>query len=341
MQQNFASPAHAAAELRAREQHAGHDFRGAARNAQEAAEIARTKGDLASWWAMTFFQGENLLDAGDFEECARLAANLVYSPPHAVTPRLEARARILLSKAWQGAGLLEKAADEARAAALLAADDDDPETHIEARQALVSALGERGRLGEAWAECLVLADAISDGLDDQLAGKAYWVIGNVAFLCDKAEEGLHYHERAAATFSPARNLTIWAKFNTASAAMRLAAEVADATTLRCIERAELAIDVIGGSENDVLLLKLNRAHWSYLAGEPGPAVTLLEEMRAAGKKLSPQVLGEACLLLGRAYLAQGDKAAAREPLREAMGHFESAGAPQRAGQARDLLSAQA
>jgi hypothetical protein len=341
MPQNFVSPAHVAAELRAREHRASHDFPGAARAAQEAAEIARAEGDLVGWWSMTFFQGENLLDSGDFDECAQLASTLVYDSPQTVTPRLQARARILLSKAWQATGLLENAADEARAAALLAADDDDAETHVEARQALVAALGERGRLGEAWTECLVLADVISDELDDQLAGKAYWVIGNVAFLCDKVEEGLYYHERAAATFSPARNLAVWAKFNTASAAMRLAAEVADAATLRCIERAELATDVIGGSENDLLLLKLNRAHWSYLVGEPGPAVALLEEIRTTGERASPQILGEACLLLGRAYLSTGDKAAARQPLREASGHFESAGAPQRAEQARDLLAAEA
>lgn len=338
MPQNYVSPAHVAEELRARENRAGHDFRGAAREAQEAAEIARSKGDFLSWWSMTFFQGENLLDAGEFDECARLASTLVYDCPQAVAPRLQARARILLSKAWHATGNLENAAGEARAAALVAANADDAETHIEARQALVAALGEGGRLEEAWTESLVLADAISDELDDQFAGKAYWVIGNVAFLCDKVEEGLHYHERAAATFSPARNLAIWAKFNTASAAMRLAAEVADAATLRCIERAELAIDVIGGGESDLLLLKLNRAHWSYLAGDPGAAVALLEEICAAGKYVGPQILGQACLLLGRARLSEGDATGSRQALQEASAHFDSAGAPQRAEQARDLLA---
>lgn len=341
MQQKFTSPAHFAAELRARESRANHDFQQAAQGAEAAAEIAGAKGDLAGWWSMRLFQGENLLDSAEFDECARLASGLVYDSSPAVTPRLEARARILLSKAWQATGHLDNAVDEARAAALLAADDDDPEMHVAARQVLVAALGEGGKLEEAWTECLVLADAISDGLDDELAGKAYWVIGNVAFLCDKVEEGLHYHERAAATFSPARDLAIWAKFNTASAAMRLAADVADAATLRCIERAELAIDVIGGSENDLRLLKLNRAHWSYLAGDSESAVTLLEEIRADGKNVAPQILGQACLLLGRSYLSRGDKAAARQPLQEAGEHFDSAGAPQRAEQARALLADEA
>ena len=86
------------------------------------------------------------------------------------------------------------------------ADEDDVEIHVKARQALIAALADSGRLDEAWAESLIMADIISGEVDDQLVGKAYWVIGNVAFLCSKVAEGLHYHELAAATFSPARNL---------------------------------------------------------------------------------------------------------------------------------------
>ena len=123
--------------------------------------------------------------------------------------------------------------------------------------------------------------------------------------------------------------------------MRLAAEVADAATLRCIERAVLANDVIDGSENDLRLLKLNRAHWSYLAGDSESAVALLEEIRADGQNVAPQILGQACLLLGRARLSEGDTTGSRQPLQEASAHFDSAGAPQRAEQARSLLAAEA
>ena len=92
--------------------------------------------------------------------------------------------------------------------------------------------------------------------------------------------------------------------------MRLAADVADADTLRCIERAELATDVIGGSEDDYLLLKLNRGHWNFLAGDSAAAVDLLERSLPTLERLSPQILGEACLLLGRAHAAMGDLDAA-------------------------------
>jgi predicted Zn-dependent protease len=48
-------------------------------------------------------------------------------------------------------------------------------------------------------------------------------------------------------------------------------------------------------------------------------------------------MGDAYLLLARAYLATGDTLAARRALAEAAEHFERAGAPHRAEQAREFL----
>ncbi|MET3920167.1 hypothetical protein ABIB26_001093 [Arthrobacter sp. UYEF20] len=338
---NSASPLYATAELQAHEHRTNHAFVDAANSAHDAAQIARSEGDVDAWRNMTFLQGENLLDAEDFEACAALASSLVSGPGSTAEPQAQAEAYILLAKARQGAGLLERAADAARAAVALVAGEHDIETNVKARQALIAALADSGGLEEAWAESLALAEAIESEVDDQLVGKGYWVIGNVAFLCNKVQEGLHYHELAAATLSPARNLDIWAKFNKASAAMRLAADVADADTLRCIERAELATDIIGGSSNDHLLMRLNRGHWNYLAGDQKAAIELLEGVCADADKPLPQILAEACLLLGRAHSAMGNHDAAREHLRKAADHFEAAGAQQRADQTREHLAAEA
>ena len=213
-------------------------------------------------------------------------------------------------------------------------DEDDVEIAVKARQALIAALADSGRLDEAWAESLIMADIISGEVDDQLVGKAYWVIGNVAFLCSKVHEGLHYHELAAATFSPARNLTVWAKFNKASAAMRLAADVADADTLRCIERAELATDVIGGTEEDSHPAQTEPRPLEFPGRRPasGGRATVEQSSRSR-RRTSPQILGEAHLLLGRSHAALGNGAEARKHLLEAADYFEKAGAPQRAEQA--------
>ena len=336
MQQSSVSPSYAAAELQAREHRSSHDFREAANAAQVAADIASAEGDPTSWWHMTLFRAESLLAAGDFEACAEVAAALVAEPRDG-NLQLQAQVHILLAQSRQGLGCSKQAADEARIAADLMNGEDDIEIAVKARQALIAALADSGRLDEAWAESLIMADIISGEVDDQIVGKAYWVIGNVAFLCSKVAEGLHYHELAAATFSPARNLTVWAKFNKASAAMRLAADVADADTLRCIERAELATDVIGGTEEDHILLKLNRGHWNFLAGDQKSAVDTLDDIFPVPEKTSPQILGEAYLLLGRSHAALGNGAEARKHLLEAADHFEKAGAPQRAEQALEFL----
>lgn len=338
MRQQSVSPAYAAAELRAREHQSSHDFAEAAKSASVAADIALNDGDLESWWSMTYFRAECFLSDANFEACADTASTLV-SDAQAISPQLRAQVHILVAKAHQGSGLLESAAAEARAAVELTNHESDVDVNVKARQALIAALADSGKLTDAWSESKGLANVISDEVDEQLAGKAYWVIGNVAFLCDDIEEGLRYHELAASTFSPARDLNVWAKFNKASAAMRLAANVADPDTLRCIERAELATDVIGGSENDMLLLKRNRAHWSFLAGDAKSAVTLLEDICGTGTA-SLQVVADAWFLLGRAYLATGDKNSARQALSEAEVHFEKAGAPHRAQQARDFLKAE-
>ncbi|AOT03538.1 hypothetical protein [Arthrobacter sp. U41] len=339
MQQNSVSSSYVAAELQAREHRAGHDFGEASRSARKAAVIALSDGQAGAWWNMTFLQAECLLAAGEFEASAEVAGTLVTSV--ATTPQLQAQVHILRAKACQGAGLLDIAAAEARAATELMQDEADIEVNVTAGLALISALGDSGQLDEAWAESLNLAKVISAEVDEQVLGKAYWVIGNVAFLCGKVPEGLYYHELAAATFSPTRNLDVWAKFNKASAAMRLAADVSDDDTLRCIERAELATDIIGGSANDYLLLKLNRGHWNFLAGDHAAAVALLEDIFVEAEKPSPQILGEAGLLLGRANAAMGHREAAQKHLLKAVEHFEASGAQQRADQAREYLTNEA
>ncbi|MHC6219655.1 hypothetical protein [Arthrobacter sp. MMS24-S77] len=332
------APSYAAAELQARGHRATHDFAKAADGARSAADIALDEGDSTGWWNMTFLQAENLLDAGDFAASTALARSLSEASLAAASPQHRARALILMANSLRGEGLLEMATSAAASAVGMVDDDADMEIDVHARQALIAAYGESGKLEEAWDECLSLSARISDEMDDQLAGKAYWVIGNVAFLCDKVDEGLHYHELAAETFSPSRNLDVWAKFNKASAAMRLAAEVADAATLRCIERAELATDVVGGSEEEILLLRLNRAHWNYLAGDAGAAIELLEEIRGRADQLPPQMAGEVYLLMARAQADTGRKESAQESLLEAADRFDKAGAHQRALQAREMLA---
>src|SRR5450830_864021 len=112
------SPLYAAAELKAHEQRSNHAFAEAAGSAEQAAVIALSDGDATSWWNMSFLQAENLLDAEHFDACVALANSLLVDSDSmgSVNERDQARTHILLAKAHQGAGLLDQAADSARAA---------------------------------------------------------------------------------------------------------------------------------------------------------------------------------------------------------------------------------
>ncbi|MFP3570739.1 hypothetical protein, partial [Paraburkholderia sp. SIMBA_030] len=78
---------------------------------------------------------------------------------------------------------------------------------------------------DAWRECLVLETLLTDEVDEDTAGKGYWVIGNVAFLTDHVSEGVRYHDQAAEWLSPSKDVDLWARFNRASAEMRLQAKL--------------------------------------------------------------------------------------------------------------------
>ncbi|MDI3279618.1 XRE family transcriptional regulator, partial [Arthrobacter sp. AL08] len=107
--------------------------------------------------------------------------------------------------------------------------------------------------------------AMNDEMDEhsmsQLAGEVAWVIGNVAFMRHDYPEGIKYHERAARMLSPANDIDLWARFNKASAAVRLSSGIVEPETLSSIERAELALSIVGGNKSDQLEVAFIRARW--------------------------------------------------------------------------------
>jgi hypothetical protein len=191
-------------------------------------------------------------------------------------------------------------------------------------------LAEADRLEPAWEQCRILSNMLSSESDPQNAGKTYWVMGNVAFLRNDAAEGTRFHRLASEHLSPGNDIYLWCRFNKASAAMRLSARVLEPETYECIERAELAISIIGGSERERLQISLNRAHWFYLTGELEQAAVILRRICAATSELAAQTLGEATLLLGKTLHAQGKTTEALDVLLASEVHFRAAGAEDRA-----------
>lgn len=330
---------HVLAALQARESFRNRDFSAALELAREAAREALEAGDETAWWNMTYLQAECQRDLEALWDCLELSRQLVEHRLAAEKPAFSARAFILLSITHQGLGhLAEAAANAARAAELVAGNEEHVGLQIQAQRGLIAALAESRRMDEAWRESLVLEKLLTDLVDEDTAGKAYWVIGNVAFLSQRVADGGRYHDMAAEQLSHSKDVDLWARFNRASAVMRLEANLTDQATLRCIERAELATDIVGGSERDLLEMSFVRAYWHFLTGDMENALALLKSVCSRSEFLPTQTAGEARFLLGKALLAKGDNAGALEQLETAIDLFESAAASERSVQVRSFAA---
>lgn len=209
--------------------------------------------------------------------------------------------------------------------------------HIRALGTAIAALAESGSLNEAWVHCTTLGSVVQDQAQGQVAGEAHWVIGNVAFMRMDVVEGVAHHEKASQLLSPAMDIELWAQFNKASASVRLSAGITDPETLRCVERAELAFSIVGGTKSDRLEVDLSRARWEYLTGEGASAIRRLRMIAEDQDALARHTVGEVALLLGQALKATGEAAEARGYLQQARDAFTEAGATDRAALAWDLV----
>lgn len=326
------------AELTARASWKRRDYGTAFNQAADAAALALEAGDDISWWSIKFLQAECLRDSGSIEECVQLSRELTEHPLTATAPDMGAKAYTILAVSLQGLGRLPEAAEAAATAgALVAGNVNFVYLHIQAQQALIAALAEGRLLDEAWRECLVLESLLAQYVDDDTAGKAYWVIGNVAFLSSRVMEGSTFHDLAAERLSPSKDVDLWARFNRASAEMRLQAKILDAATLRCIERAELATDVVGGSKRDRLEMSLVRAHWYFLTGDMPAAIRILEPLCRESDFLAAQTAAEVHFLMGRALKSENRSDEALRYFEEAATLFDKAAAPERSATVRAYL----
>ncbi|WP_404321564.1 hypothetical protein [Arthrobacter luteolus] len=322
-------------EYKARQHWDRRDYSAALSCAKQAADLALMNEDEAAWWRMTLLLAECQRELGLIDECAETASTLAR---HRIAERdsiLEAKARALQSVALQGMGQLPEALAVARAAVdTPSGDEHGVNPKLDAQLVLIAVLAESGRLDDAWREAQKLAGLIDDDIRLEQAGKAYWSIGNVAFLMGRNSEATHYHGLAAESLSPSNDLSLWALFNKASAFMRLTANLVEPETLQCIERAEMALSIAGGTPQDELDVAMIRAYWIYLTGEAAEARQRMAALLAKSDSMAPHSAGEALLLYARIVADEGDLAEAAKHGLASARLFESAGATDRAEQAR-------
>ncbi|MEW1948749.1 helix-turn-helix transcriptional regulator [Pseudarthrobacter sp902506025] len=314
------------------------DYPLAASHAASAAQIALDAKNTSAWWNMTYMQAECLMKHGDLKECQQIIERLMEHPMARESVGLGVRARQMLATVYQRQGQLSAAVDQAMEAMKLAEQLPKSSTIITgALRALIGALAESGRLDQAWSYCQTLVAQVDENSMSQLAGEVAWVVGNVAFMRHDYAEGVKHHERAARLLSPANDIELWARFNKASAAVRLSSGIVEPETLSAIERAELAFSIVSGTKSDELEVAFIRARWLYLTGDIVAAVEKLREIHAERAELAKHTAGEVSLLLGKSLKASGELDEALVHLEEARKAFATAGAQDRVQQALDAI----
>ncbi|MDQ0620360.1 helix-turn-helix domain-containing protein [Arthrobacter globiformis] len=314
------------------------DYGLAAEHAANAARIALDGKNTSAWWNMTYMQAECLMKQGQLKECQKIMEHLSEHPMATESAGLGVRARQMLAALCHGQGQLGTAVEHAEKAVELCAQLPKGSTLIiGALRALIGALAESGRLDEAWKYCQDMNEQMDEHSMSQLAGEVAWVIGNVAFMRHDYPEGIKHHERAAKLLSPANDIELWARFNKASAAVRLSSGIVEPETLSAIERAELALSIVGGNKTDQLEVAFIRARWLYLTGDIVAAVQKLRDIHAERMDLAKHTAGEVSLLLGKSLKAAGEGDEALVHLQEAQKEFSAAGAQDRVQQALDAV----
>ncbi|GAA1777527.1 hypothetical protein GCM10009712_26520 [Pseudarthrobacter sulfonivorans] len=314
------------------------DYALAATHAAAAAQFALEGKNTSGWWNMTYMQAECLMREDNLEECQRITERLIEHPMAMESVGLEVRARQMLAAVLQWRGQLPAAVDQAMEAAKLSQQLPQSSTVvIGTLRVLIGALAESGRLDEAWTYCKDLVKQVDEATMAQLAGEVAWVVGNVAFMRHDYVEGVKEHERAARLLSPANDIAMWARFNKASAAVRLQSGIVEPETLASVERAELAFSIVDGTKSDELEVSFVRAQWLYLNGDIVAAIEKLRKIHAEREALAKHTAGEVALLLGKSLKAAGESEEALVYLKEAQKDFSSAGAQERVQQALDAM----
>ncbi|MCC9205400.1 helix-turn-helix domain-containing protein [Arthrobacter sp. zg-Y769] len=325
-------------ELSARQALDERNYAAAGSLAASAAEAALVQGRPRSWWAMTYLAADCLCTTHAYRDCIGKASLLAAHPLAAEDPRLRAQAEMLLATAYQGTGELGYAVAHARSA-VQQVDGSSPRTpdYLEACAVLVTVLAEAGGLDEAWAYCRTLVLPLAEAeAGRHPKGKALWAVGNVAFRRGDTYTGLLHHRAAAALLQPGSDVELWARFNNATAAMRLGAGISDDETLACIEHAEAAMSVVGLYGPERLEAAHSRGLWLDLNGEHARAVWMLSNVYAHRDELPPQDSGELALHLGLALARTGRADAGSAYLADSEQSFRSAGAGDRAAHAAAL-----
>ena len=286
--------------------------------AKACARAYAAMGEVSKEWDFIYILGQSEILSGSYSAALRTSELLIESPLSADNPDLRVRALLLRASALRNKSQYAPAITAAQdALTALNTLDGHLEIHAEAYQGLIASLVEAGKIDDAWSlrdDLKVVLDRITDS---KVSSSGYWTLGNLAFAHGRHSEGLAYHDRASELLAPTNDMHAWARFNKATADVQLQAGIANDQTLHCIDRAQLAYDIIGGSEPELMGLAVTRARWSLATGEPLKASEVLQRAfnSATGSDDSEHI--SAHLLWAEIFTELGREAEAQDQRDEA------------------------
>ncbi|MDN3905233.1 hypothetical protein [Arthrobacter sp. YD2] len=326
-------------EYRARQAVDRRDYGAAIEYSMIAAAKAAEANDGWGFCRMTFNVAELQLGLGLMDECIATCGNLFETDAIKQYPDYESRAKVLVTRAMHNRGEMGDALVTAREASRLPMQELSSEGRLSVQHVLVAALAEEGDTETAWEEAVRLAGMLDDEPQPRVAGMAYWAIGNAGFMSGRIGAGLNYHRLAAESLAMVDDVSLWGLFNKASAHMRLASGLVTQETVECIERAEVAYEVVRVTEIDGYEITITRAWWELETGNPGIADKLLISIEAKVAGPYPFLLGRTLQLRARCLDALGQEAAAMECAQKSERIFTEVGAEVLAADSRKIRDA--
>ncbi|MDO5745977.1 MAG: hypothetical protein Q4P23_16100 [Micrococcaceae bacterium] len=235
-------------------------------------------GDEEKTCTFLHIQGSSQLLSSDYSAALLTAQMLIARDYVRKDPVLKAKTEILMAASLRNLGQHEAAIAHARQAlGTLGPVAGASRIRAEAYQGLIASLVEAGSIAEAWELRDQLSESLAGTPDPEFSGHGYWTLGNLAFAHGQLDAGLEYHERAASSLKLVNNIHLWARFNKSSADVQLQAGIAKNQTQDCIDRAELAYAIVGGTPVDLAGLSLTKARWLIATDQLEQACRMLQD----------------------------------------------------------------
>ncbi len=262
-------------------------------------EISTRDGSLGQWWSARRVLAESLLAQGSYDQCVEVTDKILASGFTESSATLKAIILVTRSRALRARGDLVEAqvAGESAVRCVSAAECAPDDVKVAALNVEIAAnaeLGNHEAMSQGAESLRSLKATLGPG---HIRGIAAWTLGNVEFGRGQVLRGITEHDEASMLLRPEADLRAWARFNKATATMRITAGVFDGLD-QFIENATHGLSIVGnaGDRAELDLLHAER----LLIDDPQAALRRLSSV-VADHELPPQTRADVELARARAF----------------------------------------